>query len=101
MDFYEDAELADDKKSLKGWKDQFDNTMVEADKYIDRVTQDRYGELSKYTDSINTLKAKMEAFKIKHPEATTEIDGYMSTVDAQVQAKKDRWNNEVYNKIKH
>ena len=99
MAFYDDAEIADDKKSLKAWKDQFDNTIVEAGKYIDRIIQDRYGELSKHTDAINTLKGKMEALKTKYPSAVAELAGYIVAVDSQVQAIKDRWDLEVYDKL--
>ena len=98
MAFYEDAEQAKDKQSVKNWKDQFDNIIADANRELDTITNDRWGPIAKYVTHINLLKSHMTALKAKYnlPAVDTELDSFISQVDSEVSAIQARWNNEVY-----
>ena len=98
MAFYEEAEQAADKLTVKVIKDQFDDMISQANIYIDKVVNNRYGDLSKNMDRINLLKTRLLALKTKYnlPAVDDEIDGYISIVDSEIVALQARWNIEVY-----
>ena len=99
MAFYEDAEQARDKQSVMQWKNQFDNIINDCNSYIDKITQDRWGDLSKYVNHVNLLKSHMEGLKAKYPipAVIAELDAFIETVDQEVSDVQARWNAEVYN----
>ncbi len=99
MGFYEDAQEIKDKESVRQWKNQFDNIISDATKYIDDIVTNRYGDLGRFSTHINLLKSYFEALKIKYPAQATQIDGFITTVDSEIAAVQDRWNTEIYDKL--